>query len=224
MYPVQLRPTMESQANYAVEWLTVAQEVGCDRFSSALVQAVRDSDFFPTVSKIRRLAGLGSKEQTAAGADAAWLYLEDYLRKFPLYDYSYGARRPTGTPELPPRIAHAVRLVGGLRKIEFATEEAYPFIRKDFCQAWNGYEESAAAYNELQLTSPILSKLLGTGKDIKPEKRAELTSAVKTMPAEQKIWTDAELEELKRKAEQVAKTFQSRPTGEKAEGSQLVTE
>lgn len=206
MYPLQLRPSPETQANYAVEWLAIAQEIGQERFSQALVQAVRDSDYFPVVSKIRQLAGMGTKQQTAAGADAAWLYVQDYLRRWPLYDYSDGARRPQGAPQLPGRIAHCVRLIGGLGKIEFADDHSLPFVRKDFAAAWENYDQAAEMYTSLQLESPLISKMLAGGSDKPKRPEPREVAVLKGFPKREPL-TEEQVRQKKAEAEKVAEKF-----------------
>ena len=153
MYPLQLRPSPETQANYTVEWLELASQIGPDKFSEALVSAVRSSDYFPIISKIRQCAGVTEKQQNAAGADAAWLYVREHVRK-------YSSIYECNAPKLPPRIAYAARLIGGLYAIEYCPDDSLPFMRKDFCAAWERYHESSAAFTELMLAAPLEQKLL----------------------------------------------------------------
>jgi hypothetical protein len=219
MYPEQLRPSLETQANYVAEWLELTGEVGRDRFSAALVQAVRDSEYFPVISKIRQHAGMGSKQQTAAGADAAWLYVQDYIRKWP--DYGEGIGRKKDAPALPPRIAHAVRMVGGLARIEFALKDSLPFVRKDFSAAWENYEQSAAAYHDLQLEAPLLPKLLAAANGQHPNRESSNTSgraieaAAKPIPPASKPYvgraplTESEIADLKRRALEVEAQYRA---------------
>ena len=167
MYPEQLRPSPESQAEYTAEWLEMADEVGAERFSAALVNAVRESESFPVIAKIRKACGLGTVQQSAAGADAAWLFVQDHMRQFGTepYHVPFGQRRPA----LPPRIAYAVRLVGGLQRIADVSDDSLPFMRKDFAAAWERYEESAAAYNTLQLTAQVPKQLMAMPEIIPPK-------------------------------------------------------
>lgn len=225
MYPEQLRPNLETQANYVAEWLELTSEVGSARFSAALVQAVRDSDYFPVISKIRQHAGMGSKQQTAAAADAAWLYVQDYIRKWPNYGENIGRSRKA--PALPARIGHAVRMVGGLARIEFALEDSLPFIRKDFSAAWENYHQSAAAYNDLQLESPLLPKLLtaANGKHMDGEpgnvSGRGIEAAAKSIPPTPSRFipraplTEAEIADLKRRALEVEARYKAQASGEK---------
>ena len=159
MYPVHLRPSLETQANYTVEWLEMAAKVGEHVFSEALVSAVRNSEFFPVIAKIRQCAGITDKQQSKAGADAAWLWLQTWLRKWP--DRGENVGRERDAPELPARILHSARMVGGLKAIEYMKDEAEPFVRRDFCAAWERYEESSNALGDLLISSPLAPKLLG---------------------------------------------------------------
>lgn len=207
MYPEQLRPSLETQANYTVEWLNLAEEIGFDAFSAALVQAVRETDFFPVVSKIRQCAGTLKKQQEVSGAEAAWLYLQQWIKKWP--DYGENVGRSKKAPQLPHRIAHAARLAGGLAAIEWATDESLPFRRRDFIEAWKNYAHTEAEYNSLQLEAPIDLKLLRSPEaqesaDIPLKKLAEvcvMPSKPKPLPRE---LTDAEIEDRKRMLKQQA--------------------
>lgn len=199
MYPEQLRPSPETQANYTVEWLDMAHEVGMDAFSAALVQSVRESDYFPVISKIRQCAGVNQKQQEASGSDAAWLYLQQWLRKWP--DGGENVGRNRNAPRLPPRIEHAARLAGGVAAIEWATDKNLPFLKRDFMEAWKNYSQSAAQYNALQLEAPIDLKLLRSPEAQEPvsvKKLAEvcvMPSKLKPTPRE---LTDAEIEDRRR--------------------------
>jgi hypothetical protein len=208
MYPLQLRPSPETQANYTVEWLELASQIGPDKFSEALVSAVRSSDYFPIISKIRQCAGVTEKQQNAAGADAAWLYVREHVRK-------YSSIYECNAPKLPPRIAYAARLVGGLYAIEYCPDDSLPFMRKDFCAAWERYHESSAALNDLMLAAPLEQKLLTAAKPLppligKPKAESETDNSatarvVKMMPERPEL-TEEELlqrrEDMKKKLEE----------------------
>ena len=190
MYPLQLRPSPETQANYTVEWLELVSQIGPEKFSEALVGAVRGSEYFPVIAKIRQCAGVSEKQQNAAGADAAWLYVREHVRK-------YSSLYERNAPKLPDRIAHAARLVGGLYAIEYCSDESLPFMRKDFCAAWERYQESSAALTDLMLAAPLEKKLLAAaGGKPEPEKNPSVStlSPVKMMP-EMPEPTDEELAE-----------------------------
>lgn len=210
MYPEPLRPSLETQAEYTAEWLEIADQVGPEGFSAGLISAVRGSEYFPTIKKLRDCCGVSEEKQSKAGAEAAWLYVREHVRKFStLYDRN--------APPLPPRIAYAARVVGGLYQIEYCPDNSLPFMRKDFYAAWEHYQESAAAYGELLLSAPLeifTPRLLKA----KPEARrlelvqaeAEARSAVNKMPPIREM-TDAEWEDrremLRQQAELVKKKF-----------------
>jgi len=163
MYPEPLQPKPETLANYTVEWLALTEEIGAERFSMALIQAVRDSEYFPVISKIRQYAGAQTKQQNAAGAAAAWVWLQSYLNKWPFYEYSDGIRQSRGAPAVPPRIMHAARMVGGLMRIQELSVDSLPFVLRDFSAAWETYSQTAAAITELQLEAPLTPKQLAGG-------------------------------------------------------------
>ena len=65
-------------------------------------------------------------------------FANDYLRKWgvdlmPIY--SKGTRNDP--PAIPPRIAYALRRIGGPSGLNQVTQENRPFVFKDFCEAYN---------------------------------------------------------------------------------------
>lgn len=168
MYPLPLRPSLETQANYTVEWLLMAKEIGADGFAAALRKAVHESEYFPTIAKIRNCAGLNAETQSAAEADAAWLLVQDWIREWHgsqggVYK---GRDKATGKiimeqpPKLPSRVAHAVRLVGGIDAIANVSDKGLPFLRKDFAEAFDRYYQANRIGAEMQLEAPEAKKLL----------------------------------------------------------------
>lgn len=202
MFPPQLRPSPETKRAYTAEWLELVSEIGPERFSAALIEAVRGSEYFPVIAKIRQCAGVSEKQQNAAGSDAAWLYVREHVRK-------YSSLYEKNAPKLPARIAHAARLVGGLGAIEYCPDDSLPFMRRDFCAAWERYQESSAALNELLLAAPLTPRLLAM--ESRPERTtvnaAEVLSTARKMPAPARELSDEDLERLKTQAIEVAEKF-----------------
>ncbi len=209
MYPEQLRPSLGTQAEYTAEWLEIADQIGPDDFSAGLINAVRGSEYFPTIKKLRDCCGISEEKQSKARAEAAWLYVREHVQKFSsLYS--------TDAPKLPPRIAYATRLVGGLYQIEYCGDSSLPFMKKEFMAAWENYSQSAAAYDALLLESPLIpnmDKLLTMPSQPKmlsegAAKMKEANRIAKEMPREM---TDAEVEDrremLRQQAEMLKKQF-----------------
>ncbi|MGB8781814.1 MAG: hypothetical protein WCD02_01775, partial [Terriglobales bacterium] len=81
----------------------------------AFTRARRELKFFPRISELRDLAGVAAKDVRNVETEAAWKFVNDYLRKWgvdlmPIYS---GGKR-IEAPALPPRIAYALRRIGGL--------------------------------------------------------------------------------------------------------------
>jgi hypothetical protein len=169
MYPLALRPSLETQANYTVEWLLMLDEIGEAAFSEALRRAVHESEYFPTISKVRMCAGITTEQKDSAAADAAWLLVEDWIRRwhgvmFPVFKSGTVIEK---APKLPARIAYAVRVVGGIDAIANVTDKGAPFLRKEFGEAFERYEHSGRIGAEMQLAAPEVKRLMAGAVDDK---------------------------------------------------------
>ena len=187
----------------------MVKEIGEESFSAALVAAVRSSEYFPVIAKIRQCASLSAEQQKAAGADAAWQYVIAYNSK------GYACDWAKNVPALPVRIEYAARAVGGIHAINNADPKSVPFMRRDFCTAWEQYQESSAALGELLLASPLEfppDRLLATDKR-EAEETAKATSkeiVTHAMPhLKVRELTDAEFEDRKEILRQQAEKLKS---------------
>ena len=104
----------------------------------AFTRARRELKFFPRISELRDMAGVAAKDVRNVEAEAAWKFVNDYLRKWgvdlmPIYS---GGKR-IEAPALPPRIAYALRRIGGLSGLNQVTQENRAFVFRDFCEAYN---------------------------------------------------------------------------------------
>ncbi|HET6180524.1 MAG TPA: hypothetical protein VFE61_26630 [Candidatus Sulfotelmatobacter sp.] len=110
----------------------------------AFTRARRESKFFPKIAELREWAGYKTQDVIDVQARDAWQTVQHYIRKhgYPMYPTFMG-RGEDGeirwsSPEpLPPRIAYAVRAIGGLRAVNDVTTQALPFMVKDFIIAFN---------------------------------------------------------------------------------------
>jgi hypothetical protein len=97
------------------------------------------------VSEISRATQFGRVEacrpeqadQNKVEADAAWNYVNEYLRKWgvdrlPIYS---GGKRITA-PRLDARSEYALRRIGGLWALNQIDAESRPFMYRDFCEAY----------------------------------------------------------------------------------------
>jgi len=115
------------------EWALIAAEVGFPALSAAVRDVMRnDSDWFPSVKAIRERAGLKQEDRMQVETNAAWEWVLLYIRRHWHPDLDAYA----DAPAIPPRIAYAVRQVGGLRRISMRSYDAEPFMRQDFAEAY----------------------------------------------------------------------------------------
>jgi hypothetical protein len=112
-------------------------DVPRDRLNVAFQRALRELTFFPKVAELRNLAVSSSDDEKNVEANAAWDYVNEYLRKWgvdllPLYS---GGKVVT-PPPLNARTDYALRGIGGLRALNQVDINKLPFIRRDFCEAY----------------------------------------------------------------------------------------
>jgi hypothetical protein len=112
------------------------------QLQTAFARARRECRFFPKIAELRELAGIGAKDARDVEAEAAWKFVNDYLRKWgvdlmPLYSHSGGVRKQIDPPALPERIDYALRRIGGLSGLNQITKDSRPFMFRDFCEAYN---------------------------------------------------------------------------------------
>jgi hypothetical protein len=117
-------------------------DVPQDRLRISFQRALRELTWFPKVAELRNLADANSENadkeaQQKVEADAAWTYVNDYLRKWgvdqlPLY--SGGKQIPP--PPLDPRADYALRRIGGFHALHQMDINRMPFVYRDFCEAY----------------------------------------------------------------------------------------
>src|ERR1035438_1408601 len=112
-------------------------DVPQDRLNVAFQRALRERTFFPKVAELRALALASSDEGKKVEANAAWDYVNQYLRKWgvdllPLYSNG-NVMTP---PRLDARTDYALRRVGGLRALNQVDVDKVPFMYRDFCEAY----------------------------------------------------------------------------------------
>ena len=117
-------------------------DVPQDRLRISFQRALRELTWFPKVAELRDLADAnsekGNKEsEQKVEADAAWTYVNDYLRKWgvdqlPLY--SGGEQIPA--PPLDSRADYALRRIGGFHALHQMDINRMPFVYRDFCEAY----------------------------------------------------------------------------------------
>jgi hypothetical protein len=113
-------------------------DVPRDRLSVAFQRARRERTFFPKVAELRNLAVSSSEDEKKVEANAAWKYVNEYLRKWgvdllPLFS---GGGKVATAPPLDARIDFALRRIGGLRALNQVDADKMPFMYRDFCEAY----------------------------------------------------------------------------------------
>jgi hypothetical protein len=137
-----------------------------DQLRVAFRRALYELKWFPKLAELRDLAG-SKTEELKVEAQAAWNYVNDYLRKWGVdrLPVRSGGKLITAPP-LEPRLEYAVRQIGGLWRLNQVTDQNYHFIFRDFCDAY-------ALAPLAELMEPQLLEKFGT---------PELTSQVKEFP------------------------------------------
>jgi hypothetical protein len=129
-----------------------------DQLRVSFQRALRQLTWFPKLAELRNFAGSNSADEIKIEADAAWTYVNDYLRK-------WGADllpvRSGGKEILPPpldaRVEYALRRIGGLQALNQMDVNRMPFLYRDFCEA---YTQAPLA----EQMAPRLEQQFGTNK------------------------------------------------------------
>ncbi len=133
---------------YLSELGEIYREVGQETLEKACTACLRECRFMPTIAEVRERAGLNQEKKDAAEATQAWEVVMQYLRRHGTNGLPTcrGRDKETGSlimeypPELPERIAAAVRIAGGLRAIEETASEDLHYRRKDFTDAYEAQD------------------------------------------------------------------------------------
>lgn len=117
---------------YLTELGNVLDAIGQDGLDKVLNDCIRSCTFMPTIAEIRKRAGMNVQY----AAYAAWDEVQNLLRRHGRNPAYWGPN----TPKLDERTQYAVRAVGGLERINSATDENWGFIHKAFIEAYEHYE------------------------------------------------------------------------------------
>lgn len=125
--------TAERVEIYASGLIDIPQK----RLHVAFNRALQELTWFPRLAELRNLAGAKTVDQNKVEADAAWDYVNKYLRKWgvdllPLYSQG----KKITAPPLDSRIDYALRRIGGLKGLNQVDAESWPFMYRDFCEAY----------------------------------------------------------------------------------------
>jgi len=130
-------------------------DISMDRLKVSFERALRELTWFPKIAELRRLATCSPEDEKKVEADAAWNYVNEYLREwgadlFPIYS----SGKTITPPPLDSRSEYALRRIGGLRSLNLLENERRPFMYRDFCEA---YAQAPVA----ELMAPTLLKQFG---------------------------------------------------------------
>jgi hypothetical protein len=148
-----------------------------DQLKLAFTRARRECKFFPKIAELRELAGAGAEHARRVEAAAAWNYVHEYLRQWGVERMPfYKSGQRIDPPTLPPRIAYALRRIGGLRGLNQVSDESRPFMYKDFCQAYELAPTAEQLEPQLQGMFGAQNLLAGTVKQLSTGRPMELAS------------------------------------------------
>jgi len=107
-----------------------------DQLRVAFRRALYELKWFPKLAELRDLAG-SKPEELKVEAQAAWNYVNDYLRKWGVDRLPVRSDgKLISAPPLDPRLEYAVRQIGGLWRLNQVTDKTHHFIFRDFCEAY----------------------------------------------------------------------------------------
>jgi hypothetical protein len=112
-------------------------DISREQLQTAFLRARRELTWFPKIAELRNLAGVRVSEQQKTEAEAAWAYVNEFLRKWgvnPMPIYS-GGKKITA-PALDPRAEYALRRIGGLWALNQVDADRLPFMHRDFCESY----------------------------------------------------------------------------------------
>jgi hypothetical protein len=193
-----------------------------DRLQIAFARARRELTFFPKIAQLRELAGAAAKDQGNAEAEAAWEFANVYLRKWGVNRMPIRCSgKWIAPPDIPPRIAYALRRIGGLTGLNQISEERRAFMFRDFCEAY------ALAPVAESLTSQLVNKFstdeqtkqltAGTKGDHPPRVESVRVTRPKRVPAPM---TDAQLRDRREMLKQQEATILRQRAQRSGEGSE----
>jgi len=112
-------------------------DISQDQLRVSFQRVLRQLTFFPKLAELRNFAGASTDNETKVEADAAWSYINDYLRKWgaDLLPVRSGGKE-VAPPPLDSRIEYALRRIGGLSALNQIDVNRMPFVYRDFCEAY----------------------------------------------------------------------------------------
>ena len=142
MHLTALNAKVDPESELAQEFARVFGTEPPDAIEWAFQEWRLHSPFFPTIADITKLISqwhgrASSEAESKVEADAAWTYVNDYLRRWgvdrlPLYT----SGNLTPPPPLDPRADYALRRIGGFQALHQMDINRMPFVYRDFCEAY----------------------------------------------------------------------------------------
>jgi len=187
MHLTALNAKLEPESELAQEFARVFGAEPAEAIEWVFQEWRLQSPFFPAIADIVRLISrwhgkAESDDEKKVEADAAWTYVNDYLRKWgvdmlPIYS---GGKQVT-PPPLDPRAEFALRRIGGFQALNQMDVSRMPFIYRDFCEAYTlaPLAESMAPRLREQLGS---DKLLGKVTELANSKKLDSHKDKRPLP------------------------------------------
>lgn len=125
--------TLERVEIYVTGLVDVPQE----RLKISFERALYELKWFPKLAELRDLSGTSADDEKKVEARAAWDYANEYLREWGVdrLPVRSGGQWITAPP-LEPRLEYAIRQIGGFWRLNQVTDESYPFVFRDFSEAY----------------------------------------------------------------------------------------
>ena len=161
-----------------------------DRLIDVLDRWPRKSKFFPAIVELRELVMPAPNEDAAA--EAAWVSVEDWIRKWYHGDMGllsiWSGGDEIQPPQLDVRTEHACRMIGHYRRIHAAIQspDQYTWIKKEFCAAWKMAEDVAVCMGDPKLLEAIMQGPRPPAK-VLPRKPGERMTAAEGEAARQEF-------------------------------------
>lgn len=126
--------TLDTQlsAQRLVLYAQALSDIGRESLALAFVEAGKRCQFFPRPAELRELAVGKADDQQEVEAQGAWLWIQDFMRKFWHADIGIDRR----APNIPPAINYTLRIIGGFRALSQMEVGSEPFVQKAFVAAF----------------------------------------------------------------------------------------
>ena len=137
--------------------LPIIEVMAPDQAEQGFQRCIRECRRYPSIAEMLEKFGVDERIQNELGGHDAWEKVQKSLRKWgvdrlPLYQRG----KSIYPPPFDERTEHAIRAVGGLHRINSATDHDFGFIQRDFLAAWEQYEKLRDFQTHHSLTAGAL--------------------------------------------------------------------